>query len=101
MSHQLPKPVVDAIQNLLNELALLGYVLVSSRYSPESFGNFIVELKSSDGRLAIVRDRSQYYLGETDDVAHAELKRAGMFQAFDDVQSFQTAVLSFIRNRRT
>jgi hypothetical protein len=94
MRHEVPNAIASDIGEVLSELAFLGYVPVGSRYSPESFGNYYVDLASPDGALRIVRDRLQYSV-ETQ--AIDQLKRAGMFRAFDDRETFQSALLSFLR----
>lgn len=101
MPYQASQAIVDDLSELLKALATLGYELVGSRFSPESFGNYVIELASREGPLQIVRDRLQYYLGDTGEPeCIAELKRAGMFRAFDDLQTFQPALLAYLRTRK-
>ena len=97
MKHDVPDAIASDLGEILSELASLGYVPVASRYSPESFANYYVDLESPDGALRIVRDKSQYHV---DMQAIDELKRAGMFRAFDELDTFRIALISFLRGNK-
>jgi len=96
MGHQIPAEVASDIGPLLDQLAELGYQPTDSRYSPESFGNYFVDLVSRDSVLRIVRDRSQYFI---ESALSEELRQAGMFRAFDDRTTFGNALLGWLRGR--
>ena len=65
---------------LISKLLASGWTLVESRYSPESFGNWYVDLRNRTTQFRIAKDRSQYVVnGPSID----ELKSAGLWKAFD------------------
>jgi hypothetical protein len=94
MTHQIPKEVASDIGPLLSKLAELGYQATGSLYSPESFGDYYVDLMTGTTWLRIVRDRSQYYV---DAASKEQLRQAGMFRAFDDRKAFEQALLQWLR----
>ena len=87
----IPAPVQEAIGPLLSDLERLGLHVESSESSAESFGDFVVDLVGSRGRIRLVRDRSQYYL----DGDIGALRAAGLLRAFDDVSSFAIAATAY------
>ncbi len=94
MAHQIPVEIAADIGPFLSRLAQLGYQPTGSLYSPESFGNYFVDLNSGNAWLRIVRDRGQYFI----DVASKEgLRQAGMLRAFHDRKTFEQAVLEWLR----
>ena len=75
---------------LLDELAGLGYRVVASEYSPESFGNWVVDL-TGPAEFRICKDRSQFMV-----TAHRQsLERADLWRAFDDPEEFARHVLAW------
>ena len=94
MSHRVPAEVTSDIGSLLRDLEALGYRPTESSYATESFGNYHVDLTSPRGWLRLVRDRSQYTI-ETE--SGEELRKAGLFRAFNDRNEFVSAVLQWLR----
>lgn len=84
-----PKIRAD-IGSLLEGLAGLGYRIVASQYSPESFGNWVVDL-TGPTTFRICKDRSQFIV--TAD--QQSLERAGLLRAFDDREEFSRLVLEW------
>ena len=54
-----PDLYFDVKTQLLPSLVDRGFAVSLDRYEPESFGNCIIELQSSDFLIVITRDRSQ------------------------------------------
>jgi len=75
---------------LLDQLARLGYPVVDSRYSPECFGNWVVEL-AGPNVFRMCKDRSQSMV--TAD--RRSLERADLWRAFDDREAFARLVLAW------
>jgi hypothetical protein len=75
---------------LLEALAGLGYWVVAADYSPESFGNWVVELAGPTA-FRICKDRSQFMI--TAD--RQSLERAGLWRAVDDREEFARLVLAW------
>jgi len=97
MTHQIVEPIKADLGSFLQELAKLGYQLTSSTYDASHFGDYIVELNSTNGWLRIVRDRGQYYVT----VASEEnLKQADLWRVFDDRGEFESRVLTWLRQTR-
>ena len=94
MAHQINDEIVSDIGSLVRRLAELGYEPTGSLYSPESFGNYYIDLNAGKKWLRIVRERSQYYV---DASSKDELRRAGLFRAFDDRSAFERALLNWLR----
>ncbi len=94
MAHQLEKEIDSDIGHLIERLVELGYEPTGSLYDAKSFGNYYVDLSSGKTRLRIVRDRSQYYVEGS---STEQLRRAGMFRAFDDRSAFERALLDWLR----
>jgi hypothetical protein len=75
---------------LLEKLAGLGYRVVASEYSPESFGNWVVDL-TGPSAFRMTRDRSQFLI-----IADRHsMERAGLWRAFDDREEFARLVLAW------
>jgi hypothetical protein len=94
MPHEIPKEVASDIGPFLSRLAELGYEPTGSLYSPESFGNYYVDLMYGKTWLRVVRDRNQYFI---DTSSTAQLRKDGMLRAFDDRKAFEQAVLHWLR----
>ena len=94
MTHQIPTEVASDIGPLLARLAELGYHPTGGSYSPESFGNYYVDLTKGKNWLRIVRERSQYFIDTT---SKEQLRTSGMFRAFNDRDSFEQALLQWLR----
>jgi hypothetical protein len=80
---------------LLDRLAGLGYWVVASDYSPESFGNWVVDL-AGPAAFRIGRDRSQFMV--TAD--RQSLERADLWRAIDDREEFARLVLAWAAAQR-
>ena len=76
----LPEQIQEDAVPLISKLLANGWVLVDSRYSPEPFGDWYVDLQNGASKFRIAKDRSQYMVhGPSTD----ELKSAGLWKAFD------------------
>jgi hypothetical protein len=75
---------------LLDRLAALGYWVVASDYSPECFGNWVVELAGPTA-FRICKDRSQFMV--TAD--RQSLERADLWRAVDDRAEFARLMLAW------
>lgn len=75
---------------LLDKLAGLGYRVVASEYSPECFGNWVVDLAGPTA-FRMCRDRSQFVV--TAD--RQSLERADLWRAIDDREEFTRLVLAW------
>jgi hypothetical protein len=96
MASELPRAIARDIGSLLDELGTLGLRVTDSRYDPDAFGNYLVDLDSPLGWLRIVCERRQYILhGPSREV----LEGAGLWRAFDSKDEFATALLRWLRTR--
>jgi hypothetical protein len=75
---------------LLDQLARLGYRVVGFRYSPECFGNWVVELAGPKA-FSMCKDRSQFMVS----AGRESLERAGLWRALDDREEFARLVLAW------
>jgi hypothetical protein len=87
-------PAVDAeIGDRLRVLLANGFSVENSTYSPEVFGNFVVDLRCGERELRIVRDRGKYIL----DISNqAELEDTGLWRAFDSSSEFFSALFKYL-----
>jgi hypothetical protein len=60
MAHKLPAPVAQEADPLLRLLHSGHYRPVASVYSPESFGNWLINFSGPAGKLRVVKDRGQF-----------------------------------------
>ena len=88
----LAEPVAVDLAELLPSLAARGFRPSHCEYTPDSFGNYLVDFSSATRSFRIVRDRSQYSL----DGVQAELSSAGLWRAFDDKKEFANALLAWL-----
>ena len=87
------REITSAIGPLLQQLGMMGIKISGSRYDANSFGNFYVDCRGAKGSFRIVRDRSQYFL----DSDVADIKKHGLFKAYDSVQEFTDAALKYAK----
>lgn len=83
---------------LLDELTSLGYRVISSSYSPESFGNWAVTL-TGPKTFQLCKDRSQFFIWGDRTRDEQSLERAGLSRAFDDPEEFTRLVLAWAADR--
>ena len=76
-----PEQIQKDAGPLISKLIAGGWTLVDSRYSPESFGDWYVDLQNGTATFRIAKDRSQYAVHGT---STDELKSAGLWKAFND-----------------
>ncbi|MFN0058038.1 MAG: hypothetical protein ACKVX7_06240 [Planctomycetota bacterium] len=81
---------------LLDKLAGLGCRVVASEYSPECFGNWVVDLTGPTA-FRMCRDRSQFMV--TAD--RQSIERADLCRAFDDREEFASLVLAWAAGPRS
>jgi hypothetical protein len=91
MTLDLNEVVRDEIGENLNPVLAAGFKVIESDYSEADFGNFYVELLRGTDELRIVRDRGQYMVQGDE----AELKRAGLWRAFDSKMDFFSALTRY------
>jgi hypothetical protein len=84
--------IAEELKPLLMELDTAGWKVFSHRYDARSFGNWIVELRRNDHWIEFVKDRSQY---RVDGSQIEEIKAAGLWTVFDDLDEFREAVAKF------
>ena len=80
---------------LFSELHAHGWVVIYSLYDAKVFGNWYVDLRRSGADLRLVKDRSQYLI---EGPPFGELKAAGLWRAFEDLDEFRQAVINWARN---
>jgi hypothetical protein len=89
---RVPPEIAEDIGGLVEQLGSLGFRPVGSR-SAEAFNDYVIEFSSGERRFSIARDKYQYMIdGDMD-----ELRRQGLWRAFDDRSEFEAAVLSWLR----
>ena len=88
----------DLNENVRNEIGVelkpilaSGFSVRESDYSEANFGNFYVDLLRGTDELRIVRDRGQYMVQGDE----AELKRVGLWRAFDSKVEFFIALTRY------
>ena len=89
--------ISDSIQAdigaLIAELEALGLEVTASQYDAQAFGNYYIDLSGTAGPIRITRDRGQYLI----DADERQLRQRGLFRAFDDLEEFRVAVLTYAR----
>jgi hypothetical protein len=86
--------IYEAIGPLLNKLQELGARFDADTYSRESFGDFHVDCTLRGKRFRLFRDRNQYMIdGDMD-----ELKRLGLWRAYDSVEDYCAAVVQYAKS---
>jgi len=93
MFGRLPRAIDEDLGAFLGMQKKRGFRIVGSKYSPESFGNYFVDLQAADSWVRIVRDRLQYFIHTK---SPDDLRKADMLRAFDDRAAFETAVLAWL-----
>ena len=87
--------IESEVGTLISQLHEAGWLVSASRYDAKTFGNWYVDLHRADHVIRIVRDRSRYLM----DGSHIqEIKAAGLWRAFDDLEEFSRAVGKWITN---
>ena len=92
MTSDLDERICEAIGEELRPLLEAGFVVTSSEYAEEAFGNFYLDLRRGADELRITRDRSQYMVRGDE----AGLKRAGLWRAFDSKAEFFEALKRYV-----
>jgi len=91
MRSDLNESVRHEIGDELKSILSAGFTVRESDYSEADFGNFYVDLLRGTDQLRIIRDRGQYMV-QGDEV---ELRRAGLWKAFDSKVEFFGALTSY------
>jgi hypothetical protein len=91
-SGNIPVEVETEAGELIAELHSAGWTVSTSRYDGKSFGNWYVDLRRADLTLRLVKDRSQYMV---DGPPTNEIKAAGLYRAFDDLEEFRHAIVKW------
>jgi len=89
----LPVEVEIEVGALISQLREAGWVVSISRYDAKAFGNWYVELHRADRMIRLAKDRSQYEIGGSH---MEEIKAAGLWRVFDDLEEFWRAVSKWI-----
>jgi hypothetical protein len=92
VAEELAEPVAADLAELLPRLAERGFHPSHWEYTPEAFGNYLIDFKAPTRSFRVIRDRSQYILGGDQE----ELAAAGLWRAFDDKAEFANALLSWL-----
>lgn len=90
-----PGEVEAEIGTLISKLRTAGWNVIAARYDLEVFGNWYVDLIRGVVMMRLVKDRSQYMILEP----FPEIKAAGLWRAFDDLEEFRAAVLNWAMGR--
>ncbi len=86
--------ITAAIGPLIEHLDRLGAQFGGSAFSRESFGNFYLDCALGQITFRLFRDRGQYMIdGDTE-----QLKRFGLFRAFDSKDEFGAAILKYAKS---
>ena len=93
MPSDLNENVRAEIGDELKPILAAGFSVSESHYSETDFGNFYVDLLRGTEKLRIVRDRDQYIVQGDE----TELKRAGLWRAFDSKVAFGIALTRYAR----
>lgn len=91
MPSDLNPSVRDEIGDDLKPILSAGFAVSSSGYSEADFGSFYVDLLRGADKLRIVRDREQYMVQGDE----AELRRVGLWRAFDSKVEFFIALTRY------
>ena len=91
----LPDKVEIEVGPLISELGAAGWTVFSSRYDAHFFGNWYVDLRRADLAIRLIKDKSQYMI---DGPSSDEMKAAGLWKAFDDLEEFRHAVAKWAIN---
>jgi hypothetical protein len=92
-SQALPVEVETELGPLVSQLHQAGWMFSTSRYDAKVFGNWWVELHREDRWIRLSKDRSQYLI---DGSNIEEIKAAGLWKAFGDLQEFRRIVSEWI-----
>ena len=92
----LPVEIAKDAGALVSMLQADGWSVREFRYDAVIMGNWYVDLVREGCYLRLVRDRSQFMVSGP---AIEELKRAGLWNAFDDSAKFYKAVANWALNR--
>jgi hypothetical protein len=88
----MPAEVEAEAGELIAELHSAGWTVSRSHYDARVFGNWYVDLRRADLTLRLVKDRSQYMV---DGLPINEIKAAGLWRAFDDLEDFRHTVVKW------
>ena len=87
-----PQPVKDDLGDVLALLASEGLEPAACQFSPEAFGNYVVQFQGSNCALEITRDRSQYFLGGN----RRTLESLGLWRALDSMQELEDGLRIYL-----
>lgn len=92
MSPELNEHVRSEVGEELQSILEAGFTVHASMYSETDFGNFYVDLRRGTEELRLARDRNQYMVQGDE----AELKRAGLWRAFNSKAEFFDALRRYV-----
>jgi hypothetical protein len=91
----LPVVVETEAGALISDLREAGWTVSGFRYDANYFGNWYVDLFRAGLTIRLVKDRSQYMI---DGPPSEEIKAAGLWRAFDDLEEFRRAIIKWATN---
>jgi len=89
----LDKKVEKELGWLLGELLDAGWIVVGSRYSPQVFGNWLVDLSRGDESLRLIKDRNQFSVDDGSNFV--TMQAAGIEGVFESWEQFASAVFRY------
>jgi hypothetical protein len=89
----LPDEIKAEAETLFSKLYDAGWIVSSSAYSFNSFGNWYVELSRAGSRIRIAKDRYQYLIEGSPE---KKIKAAGLWRAFNNYEDFRHAVIKWL-----
>ncbi|MGL6222257.1 MAG: hypothetical protein ACRC6L_01615, partial [Steroidobacteraceae bacterium] len=92
--HMLPAAIQSDIGSILTDIQALGMRVTDAQFDAPNFGNYIVDLDGTAGRMRITRDRGQYIIDGNED----RIREMGLFRAFDLVDELRSAVMAYVRS---
>lgn len=90
-----PGEVEAEIGTLISKLHVMGWSVIAAYYESKFFGDWYVDLVRGAVMMRLAKDRSQYMIQKP----FLQVKDAGVWRAFDDVEEFQTAILNWAMGR--
>ena len=81
-----PVEVLSEAGEVISELHSAGWTVSTSRYDASLFGNWYIDLCRAGRTIRLSKDRSQFLI---DGPPVLEMRAAGLWRAFDDLQEFR------------
>lgn len=91
----IPPEIEGEIGELISRLSSDGWTISDSRFEPNVFGNWFVDVHRDGITVRLVKDRSQYFV---DRLASEKTKPVELSEAFSNLQEFQDAVIKWLKD---